>query len=52
MRSGFSLEAGARIVCEVLDAFEPVTLRDVRFIAYSDADYETVERVAEDVQSG
>jgi O-acetyl-ADP-ribose deacetylase (regulator of RNase III) len=44
--AGFSLEEGARIVCEVLDAFEPVNLGDVRFIAYSDGDFETVSRVA------
>ena len=48
--AGFSLEAGARIVCEVLDAFEPVNLGDVRFIAYSDEDYETVTRVAAEFQ--
>lgn len=48
--AGFSTEEGARIVCEVLDEFEPDTLQDVRFIAYSDADYETVQRVAEAVR--
>jgi O-acetyl-ADP-ribose deacetylase (regulator of RNase III) len=47
--AGFSLEAGARLVCEEIDAFEPESLRDVRFIAYSGEEYETLQRVADEV---
>ena len=48
--AGFDLEAGARIICEVIDAYEPSSLDDVRFIAYDDSEYETVERVAREVR--
>lgn len=47
--AGFSTAEGARIVCDVLDAFDPENLRDVRFVAYSDEDYETVQRIAGEV---
>ncbi|PSP99671.1 Appr-1-p processing protein [Halobacteriales archaeon QS_4_70_19] len=50
--AGFDLAEGARIICEVVDAYEPETLSDVRFIAYSDADYETVREVAAAVRDG
>lgn len=44
--AGFSLEEGARIVCEVLDEYDPETLRDLRFIAYTDDAHRTVSQVA------
>ena len=44
--AGFDVEAGARLVCEEIRAYEPETLRDVRVIAYDDAAYRTLERVA------
>jgi O-acetyl-ADP-ribose deacetylase (regulator of RNase III) len=44
--AGFPLEAGARLICEEIDAYEPSSLDDVRFIAYSDDEYETVREVA------
>lgn len=44
--AGFSLENGARIICEELAAFEADSLTDVRVIAYSDDAYETVRDVA------
>lgn len=44
--AGFSFEEGARFVCEEIWDYEPMTLSDVRVIAYSDADFETLERVA------
>ena len=50
--AGFDLAEGARIICEVVDAYEPETLSDVRFIAYSDADYETIREVAAAVRDG
>jgi len=49
--AGFPIEEGARIIAEEIDAFEPESLSDVRFIAYSDAEYETVSRVAEAVRA-
>lgn len=46
--AGFDLAEGARIIAEEIDAFDPEHLSDVRFIAYSDAEFETVrEAVAE-----
>ncbi len=48
--AGFDLAEGARIICEELDAYEPESLDDVRFISYSDGEYETVQRVADDVR--
>ncbi|WP_440989688.1 macro domain-containing protein [Haloarchaeobius baliensis] len=44
--AGFDLEDGARIICEELAAWEPTTLSDVRFIAYSDEEFETIRTVA------
>jgi len=48
--AGFDLAEGARIISETIDAYEPESLADVRFIAYSDEEYETIQRVAEDVR--
>lgn len=44
--AGFPLEAGARLICEEIDAYEPSSLDDVRFIAYSDDEFETGREVA------
>jgi O-acetyl-ADP-ribose deacetylase (regulator of RNase III) len=49
--AGFPLAEGARIICAELAAHEPDSLEDVRFIAYSEAEYETVERVATEVRA-
>jgi O-acetyl-ADP-ribose deacetylase (regulator of RNase III) len=49
--AGFDLAEGARIICAEIDAFEPDSLTDVSLIAYSDEDYETMRRVADDVRS-
>ncbi|SFR45318.1 macro domain-containing protein [Halogeometricum limi] len=48
--AGFPLEDGARIVCETIDAYRPESLSDVRFVAYDEAEFETVERVANEVR--
>jgi O-acetyl-ADP-ribose deacetylase (regulator of RNase III) len=48
--AGFDLEEGARIIAEVIDAYEPDHLRDVRFVAYSDEEFEALRRVAEEVR--
>ena len=44
--AGFELTDGARIIGEEIDAYEPETLEDVRFIAYSDEEFETVRAAA------
>jgi O-acetyl-ADP-ribose deacetylase (regulator of RNase III) len=48
--AGFDLREGARIICEVIDGYEPETLADVRFIGYSDEEVETIRKVAESVR--
>lgn len=47
--AGFDLEEGARIIAETIADYEPTTLEDVQFIAYSDDEFRTIERVAESV---
>lgn len=47
--AGFDLSDGARIIAEELAAYEPSSLEDVRFIAYSDEEYETLRETAEEV---
>jgi len=49
--AGFGLADGARIICEEIDAFEPASVTDVTVIAYSDEDYETIARVADEVRT-
>lgn len=49
--AGFDLETGARIICETIDAYDPVRLRDVRFVAYGEDDFRTVSRVADEVRA-
>jgi len=44
--AGFDLAEGARIICETIDAHDPVTLEDVRFIGYSDDEVATVRDAA------
>jgi O-acetyl-ADP-ribose deacetylase (regulator of RNase III) len=45
--AGFPLDEGARLIAEEIRAFEPHSLADVRFIAYSDDEYETIRRVTD-----
>ncbi|WP_049925130.1 macro domain-containing protein [Halopiger goleimassiliensis] len=45
--AGFDLADGARIIDEELSSYEPEALEDVRFIAYSDDEYDTIRSVAE-----
>jgi O-acetyl-ADP-ribose deacetylase (regulator of RNase III) len=49
--AGFAFEHGARIVCSAVADHEPATLADVRVIAYSEAEFETLQRVADEVRS-
>jgi O-acetyl-ADP-ribose deacetylase (regulator of RNase III) len=44
--AGFDLAEGARAIADEIDAYEPTNLRDVRFIAYSDDEYEAVKEAA------
>ncbi|MXR41984.1 Appr-1-p processing protein [Halobaculum sp. WSA2] len=44
--AGFALREGAGIIAEEIRAFEPESLRDVRFIAYSEEEFETVRAAA------
>jgi O-acetyl-ADP-ribose deacetylase (regulator of RNase III) len=50
--AGFDLDEGARIICGEIAGYDPETPEDVRFIGYSDEEYETIRRVSEDVRSG
>ena len=47
--AGFDLREGARIICEVIDGYDPETLSDVHVIAYSDEEFGTLQDVAESV---
>ncbi|WP_247009381.1 macro domain-containing protein [Halorientalis litorea] len=49
--AGFELRDGARIICEEIAAVESDSLSDVRVIAYSEDDAETVRAVADDVRT-
>ena len=44
--AGFELSSGAEIICSVIDEYKPHLLSSVRFIAYSDEEYETIRSVA------
>jgi O-acetyl-ADP-ribose deacetylase (regulator of RNase III) len=48
--AGFDFETGARLVCEEIRDHDAGTLEDVRVIAYSEDDYGTLRRVADDVR--
>jgi O-acetyl-ADP-ribose deacetylase (regulator of RNase III) len=50
--AGFDLAEGGRIICEEIHDYEPSSLADVRFIGYSDAEVETLRRVADAVRVG
>ena len=42
--AGFSLEEGAEIIAEGIDAFQGSTLSDVRFIGYSDEEFDAISQ--------
>ncbi|KTG18788.1 macro domain-containing protein [Haloferax profundi] len=44
--AGFALEDGARLIAEEIRNFDPDSLREIRFIAYSDGEFATIARVA------
>ena len=49
--AGFGFETGAGLVCEEIHAHESVSLTEVRVIAYSESDYQTLSAVADKVRS-
>ena len=50
--AGFDFPEGARIVCQAVRGYDPTSVADVRVIAYSGEEYETLERVADEVREG
>ena len=49
--AGFALTEGARIICETVADYDPETLADVRIIAYSDDEFQTIRDVAASVDA-
>ncbi|WP_232688974.1 macro domain-containing protein [Halobacterium zhouii] len=49
--AGFDFETGAQLVCEEVWSYEPTSLTDVRVIAYSEPEYQTVTDIADRLQS-
>ncbi|MFC7010011.1 macro domain-containing protein [Halalkalicoccus salilacus] len=49
--AGFDLETGAQLVCDEVWTYEPTTLTDVRVIAYSESEYQTVANIADQLRS-
>jgi O-acetyl-ADP-ribose deacetylase (regulator of RNase III) len=49
--AGFDLGEGARIICEVVDSYEPDSLGNVDVIAYDDDADDTIREVAASVRS-
>ncbi|WP_277555290.1 macro domain-containing protein [Halobaculum limi] len=45
--AGYDLAEGARVIAEEIRAFDADSLSDVRFIAYSDEEYETVRQAVD-----
>ncbi|MCT9096804.1 macro domain-containing protein [Haloarchaeobius sp. HME9146] len=48
--AGFETAEGARLICEEIANYEPTALTDVRFIAYSDEEFETIRETASELQ--
>ena len=44
--AGFDFESGAELICSVIAEYESSSLTDVRVIAYSDSEYESLQSVA------
>jgi O-acetyl-ADP-ribose deacetylase (regulator of RNase III) len=49
--AGFALEAGVRIICEEIDAYDAESLDDVRVIGYEGDQRKTIQRVADEIRS-
>jgi O-acetyl-ADP-ribose deacetylase (regulator of RNase III) len=50
--AGFPLEEGVRLICEEIAAYEPTSLSDVCVIAYSDEEFETIQRAVDQITEG
>ena len=48
--AGFDTECGAELICSVIAEHKSSTLIDVRVIAYSDSEYESLQSVADTIQ--
>ena len=49
--AGFPFDHGARFVCEIIWEYEPETLEDVRVIAYTEEEYQTLQEIADEVRT-
>lgn len=49
--AGFDFETGAQLVCEEVWKYEPTTVDDARVIAYSNPEYQTVTKIADQLRS-
>jgi O-acetyl-ADP-ribose deacetylase (regulator of RNase III) len=49
--AGFDFETGAQLVCEAVWQYESDDLEDIRVIAYSEREFETVQETAEQIES-
>jgi len=49
--AGFDFETGAQLVCEAVWQYELDGLEDVRVIAYSEREFDTVREIADRIQS-
>lgn len=49
--AGFDFETGSHLVCEEAWAYESTTVTDVRVIAYSKSEYQTVTEIADQLRS-
>ena len=48
--AGFDFEEGVHIICETIQEYDPYYLEDVTLIAYSDDEFDEMERIAEEYQ--
>ena len=49
--AGFDLADGAALIGETIDTYEPASLEDVRLIAYSDDEYETIRAATDPTEA-
>lgn len=49
--AGFEFETGTQLVCEEIRSYEPSSLTDVRVIAYSEPEYQTLTEIVDRLRS-
>ncbi len=49
--AGFDIETGAQLVCQEVWSYESSSIADVRVIAYSSEEYQTVAEIADRLRS-